>query len=230
MSSDKNSNAIVIGLSGVTNGGKTSMSEALKRKFDADVINMDDYFWEDDSPNHIRLAEFNGHANWDCVESIDFETMHRDILKWLDKVTVQKTLEQNETNMAAENDVTIKTGSDVKMLVIEGILIFNYKPLSELFAKKYFFTLTKEECTARRDKRSYEPPDPEGYFDGCVWPMHLKYKQELEGDNSIVYLNGTDDRNKLFERVCNDIGELSNGKWMTKQGICQIKLLAVLGN
>jgi len=27
--------------------------------------------------------------------------------------------------------------------------------------------------------RVYTPPDPPGYFDGYVWPMYLKNRQEL---------------------------------------------------
>lgn len=27
--------------------------------------------------------------------------------------------------------------------------------------------------------RVYEPPDPPGYFDGHVWPMYLKHRQEI---------------------------------------------------
>lgn len=28
--------------------------------------------------------------------------------------------------------------------------------------------------------RVYHPPDPSGYFDGHVWPMYLKNRQEME--------------------------------------------------
>lgn len=28
--------------------------------------------------------------------------------------------------------------------------------------------------------RVYAPPDPPGYFDGHVWPMYLKNRQEME--------------------------------------------------
>lgn len=30
--------------------------------------------------------------------------------------------------------------------------------------------------------RSYQVPDPPGLFDGHVWPMYLKYKQEMEAN------------------------------------------------
>lgn len=32
--------------------------------------------------------------------------------------------------------------------------------------------------------RVYTPPDPPGYFDGYVWPMYLKNREEIESDTS----------------------------------------------
>lgn len=34
--------------------------------------------------------------------------------------------------------------------------------------------------------RVYQPADTPGYFDGHVWPMYLKYKNELEENTSNV--------------------------------------------
>lgn len=33
--------------------------------------------------------------------------------------------------------------------------------------------------------RVYQPADTPGYFDGHVWPMYLKYKNELEESASM---------------------------------------------
>lgn len=32
--------------------------------------------------------------------------------------------------------------------------------------------------------RVYTPPDPPDYFDGYVWPMYLKNREEIESDTS----------------------------------------------
>lgn len=34
--------------------------------------------------------------------------------------------------------------------------------------------------------RVYQPADTPGYFDGHVWPMYLKYKNELEESASNI--------------------------------------------
>ncbi|KAK2164837.1 hypothetical protein LSH36_58g11015 [Paralvinella palmiformis] len=79
------------------------------------------------------------------------------------------------------------------------------KPLLQYFNKKYFFTLPKEECWKRRRSRTYVPPDPEDYFEKVVWPCYLKLKEELASDTDIVYLDGTRNREELFEDIQNDI-------------------------
>ena len=66
-----------------------------------------------------------------------------------------------------------------KLLIIEGILILNIKELSAMFDRRYYFTLTYEECRRRRLTRTYDPSDVPGYFDMIVWPMHVKLAAEL---------------------------------------------------
>ncbi|ERE78365.1 nicotinamide riboside kinase 1-like protein [Cricetulus griseus] len=69
--------------------------------------------------------------------------------------------------------------------------------------------------------RVYEPPDPPGYFDGHVWPMYLKHRQEMNTITwNIVYLDGTRSEEDLLSQVFEDIKqelEKQTGKY------CSIK-------
>ncbi|RWR98907.1 nicotinamide riboside kinase 1-like protein, partial [Dinothrombium tinctorium] len=141
----------IIGISGVTCGGKTYLSEALKRSFVGSVIvNQDDYFREEDDPCHewIDVSPVRKHQNWETLSSIDwsaFSTKISDILN---------------------GDHIHETG----LILIEGHIIFNYDKFPFSFDRKYFVTLNKDECWQRRNVREYIPKDPDGYFDVCVWP------------------------------------------------------------
>lgn len=44
-----------------------------------------------------------------------------------------------------------------------------------------FFPLS---VSLTESSRVYTPPDPPGYFDGHVWPMYLKNRQEMLRDGS----------------------------------------------
>ena len=46
--------------------------------------------------------------------------------------------------------------------------------------------------------RVYTPPDPPGYFDGYVWPMYLKNRQEMESTVSGI----SECRDEMCVRFC----------------------------
>ena len=68
----------------------------------------------------------------------------------------------------------------IGILLLDGHLVLNYKPISNICKGKYFITLDKETVHSRRIHRNYIPPDPIGYYDQWVWPMYLANKKELE--------------------------------------------------
>ncbi|GAB6032427.1 ribosylnicotinamide kinase [Chamberlinius hualienensis] len=158
----------VVGISGVTNGGKSSIASKLQCEFpSAVVIKQDDYFLDPNHENHVFIEELN-HANWELLTSLDMPKMYSDVKSVLDNAPLEKC----------------------GVLIIEGFLIMNYKPLTDIMNLKFYLTLTKEECRNRRIKRTYDPPDPDNYFDLCVWPMHEKHYAEVLSQKEIIFLNG----------------------------------------
>lgn len=74
----------VIGVSGVTCGGKTTLTKLLQRSFPwATTIHQDKYFYPEDYPGHVRLPQINDHINFDQWSALDMESMHRDIINIL---------------------------------------------------------------------------------------------------------------------------------------------------
>lgn len=54
---------------------------------------------------------------------------------------------------------------------INSLLILNMK---------YIEWIDYNLCSLIDSSRIYSPPDPPGYFDGHVWPMYLRNRQEME--------------------------------------------------
>uniref|UniRef100_A0A182QJK4 Deoxynucleoside kinase domain-containing protein n=1 Tax=Anopheles farauti TaxID=69004 RepID=A0A182QJK4_9DIPT len=89
---------LVIGISGVTNGGKTTLAKALETYFLAhkgtvffrenlhlnQVVSIcqDDYFLPVDSPRHEIIKKLN-HINWEVMGSLDMDRMCQDVMKVL---------------------------------------------------------------------------------------------------------------------------------------------------
>ncbi|XP_040846238.1 nicotinamide riboside kinase 2 isoform X1 [Ochotona curzoniae] len=198
---------LIVGIGGVTNGGKTTLTQGLSRAMpNCCVIHQDDFFKRALS-RRLGLRVFqpqdqiavgkDGFKQWDVLESLDMEAMLSTVQAWLR--CPQKFARAH--GVSVHPDVT-----DTHILLLEGFLLYSYKPLVDLFSRRYFLTIPYEECKRRRSTRNYAVPDPPGLFDGHVWPMYQKYKHEMEADGvEVVYLDGMQSREALCCQVLEDI-------------------------
>ncbi|XP_045144500.1 nicotinamide riboside kinase 1 isoform X2 [Echinops telfairi] len=189
----------VIGIGGVTNGGKTTLAKNLQKCLtNCRVISQDDFF----KPESEIETDKNGFLQYDVLEALKMDEMMSVISDWM----------ENPRHSLWSTDWA--SAEEIPILIIEGFLLFNYKPLDTIWNRSYFLTIPYEECKRRRSTRVYEPPDPPGYFDGHVWPMYLKHRREMEAIPwELVYLDGTKSEEELFSQVYEDlIHELAKQK------------------
>lgn len=72
-------NWVVLGISGVSCGGKTTFTQALHEAFPEVVIfHQDTYYLEPSDPRHVMMKSVN-HLNWDIPSSLDMGKMRKDI-------------------------------------------------------------------------------------------------------------------------------------------------------
>ncbi|XP_037538291.1 nicotinamide riboside kinase 2 isoform X1 [Nematolebias whitei] len=194
----------IIGIGGVTNGGKTTLTnKLLKTLSNCCVVHQDDFFKK---PDQIEVGE-DGFRQWDVINALDMEAMVNTVKGW----------QENPVKFALSHGVSLSPeseGSDseegIHILIVEGFLIYNYKPLIDTYDKCFYISIPYEECKRRRSTRTYTVPDPPGLFDGHVWPMYLKHRREMENNCSrIEYLDGTttteDIYNYVFESIQNSL-------------------------
>jgi uridine kinase len=253
---------LIIGVSGVTCSGKSTLAWSLHKELSgSSLICQDDFFLPADSEQHTLVPGLN-HFNWDILSSLDMEQMHtvienllsdsaRSVLSFSKLVEVVKSVTgsclyaesetdkvgtflnftdgrcrelpedtdvskpnqtqsvvTDETIMASTSEVNVITGYDDKqasclsVLIIEGFLIFNDKKIADLCHRKYFLTLPREECWARRSLKTYDPPDVPGYFDQCVWPEYEKHRDEVYRDvPDVILIDGNRDKTSIMKQV-----------------------------
>lgn len=177
---------VVVGLAGATCSGKTTLAKSLKDSFPGSILlHQDDFFLDVASDKHTIVPQLN-HINFEILSSLDNDA-------FLDSVT--KVLEESFT----ENPKT-------KLLIIEGFLVLNEVRLAALCDIKIYVTLSHDECWARRSIRTYDPPDPPGYFDLCVWPSYEMHRNEvLARENDLVLLDGKNSKEQLLDKAFAEI-------------------------
>uniref|UniRef100_A0A8I3WCK1 Nicotinamide riboside kinase 1 n=1 Tax=Callithrix jacchus TaxID=9483 RepID=A0A8I3WCK1_CALJA len=176
------------------------LENTRKLIFKANYENI--YHWNQWPESEIETDK-NGFLQYDVLEALNMEKMMSAISSW----------KENARCSVVSTDW--ESAEEIAILIIEGFLLFNYKPLDTMWNRSYFLTVPYEECKRRRSTRVYEPPDSPGYFDGHVWPMYLKHRQEMQDITwEVVYLDGTKSKEDLFLQVYEDlIQQLAKQKW-----------------
>lgn len=180
---------VVVGISGVTCGGKSTLAQQLQSHLPCHtkVISQDDYFFPKDYPHHVPCPGGLAHHNWDIISALDMKTMVHDVTEIVNSHTKQSS---------DKGDVTpMRNGTDLSpVLLIDGFILYDHPEITELCDLRYFFTLGREDCLGRRVTRVYDPPDPPGYFEACVWPMYEQHFAKVkEGVPEVVFLDGLKD-------------------------------------
>nr|XP_046243761.1 nicotinamide riboside kinase 1 [Scatophagus argus] len=191
---------LVVGVGGMTNGGKSTLSGSLHQQIPNSCIIAQDSYFKDES---VVPEDNNGFKQYDTLDALHMDTMVSDVDLW--RKDPESFLRQRGLN---PEPTTPSDDKQVFVLIVEGFLIFNYRPLNEQIDKRYFMEIPYEVCKRRRSSRVYTPPDPPDYFDGYVWPMYLKNRQEMESMVSgIAYLDGLKPKEELLAAVCKDVYE-----------------------
>jgi uridine kinase len=109
---------IVVGISGITCGGKTTLASKLFNYFQehrghelktgieinrVEILNQDNYFRPVDDPKHKHVKRLN-HINWEIIESIDTDRMVNDIMEKLGKKfvlynTISKIINRDDDDL-----------------------------------------------------------------------------------------------------------------------------------
>jgi len=199
----------VIGVGGVSCGGKTTLAKQLVLKLQSlpsvnrvSVLHQDDFYKDEETlfRENVFYDKDLKYHNWELPACFDGERFRKDFGRLLPKT------DDDENNPP--------TSSNANFIILEGILIFEDTLISSAMTKRYFLHLPLEECRQRRSKRNYLPPEPDGYFDKYYWPSYVEQKARIDGkvgkgDLEMTYLDSEKENiDELVARIMDDIKDV----------------------
>ncbi|MCL4129524.1 UNVERIFIED_CONTAM: hypothetical protein GTU68_060754 [Idotea baltica] len=181
---------LIIGIAGGTGSGKTTVVNQIIKHLPNDevcVISQDSYYKATD---HLSYEE-RTKINFDHPRAIDFEL----IVKHLKKLKSGKTIEQPIYSFVTHNRTkdTIKTHPR-KVVIVEGILIFNSEELRNLFDIKIFVHAETDERLIRRIRRDISERGRDidevlNRYQHTLKPMHLQFIEPTKNFADIIIPN-----------------------------------------
>lgn len=182
--------SMIIGIAGGTGSGKTTLTKRLKEHFggDVSVIYHDSYYKShSDMPFEARTR-----LNYDHPDAFDTELMIRDIEALRRGESVRcPTYDYTAHDRASQTVVVHPT----KVIIVEGILIFENQRLRDLMDIKIFVDTDADVRILRRITRDVKERGRsldsvvEQYLT-TVKPMHEQFVEPSKRCSDIVVLEG----------------------------------------
>ena len=182
--------AIIIGIAGGSGSGKTTLTRHLKEHFGphVTVIGHDSYYKRQEGKTYEERAL----QNYDHPDAFDTDLLIRHLRELREGRPIQcpvySYVDHNRTDQTVEVVPT-------KVLIVEGILIFQDPDLRELFDIKIFVETDADERILRRALRDVEERGRTlrsvvTQYLTTVKPMHEQYVEPSRKHADIIVLEG----------------------------------------
>jgi nicotinamide/nicotinate riboside kinase len=210
-------NAVLVGVSGVSSSGKTTLARLLRDIVPNTCILHEDDFYKTDQ--EIPVNE-EGVQDWDCLGSLDLEALAKaldfikthghlppDLVSKEDKNAVGESgvNEQKVAELKSQAMEDFGKEIEVPVVIIDGFLLFSQEMqhIRDVFDVKLFLRANHDKVKQRREKRTgyvtlegfWE--DPPGYVDKVVWANYAK-------DHAFLFEEG-DVEGRLKDRLCQQL-------------------------
>ena len=183
-------NTIFIGIAGGTGSGKTTLTEHLVSRFGDDiaVVHHDNYYKRQDCSFEERCKQ-----NYDHPDAFDTDLMIRDLKKLKAGETIYCPVYDYAIHNRTDKTVEIKPA---KVVIVEGILIFQSKELRDLLDIKIFVETDADVRILRRALRDVEERGRSmqsvvTQYLTTVKPMHEQFVEPTRKYADIVVLEVT---------------------------------------
>ena len=205
-------NILVIGIAGGTGSGKTTLMKNLIARFGGDVtvLSHDNYYRRHDEMSYEQRCQLN----YDEPAALETELMAVHLDKLRHGESIECPVYDFTLHNRSQETVHIEPQ---KVIIVEGILIFENKPLRDLMDIKIFVDTDADVRLCRRIKRDVNKRGRTlesvlNQYQQTVKPMHEQYVEPSkkfadivipEGGKNLVALDMIIDRiSRHLEEAC----------------------------
>lgn len=178
---------LVVGVSGVSCGGKTTVATALHEWLGEEFgdLLMQDNFYRPAAT--LPINPITNFPEFDEPEAVEMDKIVNKILAW-------------------KND----TAPGKRVLIVEGTMIFTNKEICDLCDLRYLVHVDFATAEFRRAQRNYPIPDPPAVVEKNIWPKYIKHRavfQRLAGENGYIskQINGTNQVGHIVAGMIQDV-------------------------
>ena len=181
---------LIIGIAGGTGSGKTTVVDQIMNELPSDevcVISQDSYYKATDNLTYEERTKIN----CDHPRAIDFDLL----IQQISELKQGKVIEQPIYSFVTHNRTkdTVKTHPR-KVVVVEGILIFNSEELRNLFDIKVFVHADADERLIRRVRRDIKERGRDidevlNRYQDTLKPMHQQFIEPTKNYADIIIPN-----------------------------------------
>lgn len=181
---------LIIGIAGGTGSGKTTVVNQILNELPADevcVISQDSYYKE---THHLSYQE-RTKINFDHPKAIDFELLVNHMTALKNGEVIEQPVYSFVTHDRVQD--TLNTHPR-KVVIIEGILIFNSRELRDLCDIKIFVHADADERLIRRVRRDIEERGRDinevlSRYQNTLKPMHQQFIEPTKNYADIIIPN-----------------------------------------
>lgn len=184
------SKVIVIGIAGGTGSGKTTLTKKIMQRFgeDVSVVHHDSYY----KAHHSMPYEERCKLNYDHPNSFDTDLLIEAVKDLKAGKEVTCPVYDFTIHDRAEETVTIKPA---RVIIVEGILIFENKELCDLMDIKIYVDTDADVRILRRIIRDVRDRDRSlesviGQYLETVKPMHEQFVEPSKKNADVIIPEG----------------------------------------
>jgi uridine kinase len=180
---------LLIGIAGGTASGKTTLAKILKDAFQDEVTMLrHDFYYHDKS--YFSVPE--GKINFDHPESFETDLLIDHLKKLISGEKIDRPVYSYKTNERLQDTEVVEPSP---IIIVEGILIFHYPKLRDLFDLKIYIDTDADIRLLRRINRDIKKRDRtfdsvRNQYMATVKPMHERYVEPTKYLADIIIPHG----------------------------------------